>query len=325
MQRFASRYVHPADRERFLSFTVPAALYERASTSPKSFITAPFRILMSDGHYAWIFFTSMALFKSTSREMLICFNRDFIEQIPDRTVIIRQMLESYGITKDFFAAGQAPLYQGAFATMLEDMDVESFWKDRQHRFCGASRAFLKARGVRDIAEIRGRTDKELGWQLLAEQAYETEETVMRTDTPLLGVREQIDIGHRLQEIRAAKFPIRQDGQVIGIFIKLSALVDAPARREQDAALGLIDEETHLLSYCGMLRDAAVRRRVPPARQRLHGHAARRARVRWHRHAVRQGFPAPPAAEDRRAAAQEPACRLQHLPRRRRDTRDKADG
>ena len=159
MQRFASRYVHPADRERFLSFTVPAALYERASTSPKSFITAPFRILMSDGHYVWIFFTSMALFKSTSREMLICFNRNFIEQIPDRTVIIRQMLESYGIAKDFFAAGQDPLYQGAFATMLEDMDVEFFWKDRQHRFCGASRAFLKARGVRDIAEIRGRTDK----------------------------------------------------------------------------------------------------------------------------------------------------------------------
>lgn len=112
MQRFASRYVHPADRERFLFFTVPAALYERASTSPKSFITAPFRILMSDGHYAWIFFTSMALFKSTSREMLICFNRDFIEQIPDRTVIIRQMLESYGIAKDFFAAGQGPPVPG---------------------------------------------------------------------------------------------------------------------------------------------------------------------------------------------------------------------
>ncbi|WP_333686424.1 hypothetical protein [Mitsuokella jalaludinii] len=195
----------------------------------------------------------MALFKSTSREMLICFNRNFIEQIPDRTVIIRQMLESYGIAKDFFAAGQDPLYQGAFATMLEDMDVEFFWEDRQHRFCGASRAFLKARGVRDIAEIRGRTDKELGWQLLAERAYETEETVMRTGTPLLGMREQINIGHRLQEIRAAKFPIRQDGQTIGVFIKLSSLVDAPARREQDAALGLIDEETHLLSYCGMLQ------------------------------------------------------------------------
>ena len=253
MQRFASRYVHPADRERFLAFATPAALYERASTSPKSFITAPFRILMSDGHYVWIFFTSMALFKSTSREMLICFNRNFIEQIPDRTVIIRQMLESYGIAKDFFAAGQDPLYQGAFATMLEDMDVEFFWEDRQHRFCGASRAFLKARGVRDIAEIRGRTDKELGWQLLAERAYETEETVMRTGTPLLGMREQINIGHRLQEIRAAKFPIRQDGQTIGVFIKLSSLVDAPARREQDAALGLIDEETHLLSYCGMLQ------------------------------------------------------------------------
>ena len=34
-------------------------------------------------------------------------------------------------------------------------------------------------------------------------------------------------------------------------------MDAPARREQDAALGHIDEETHLLSYCGMLRDALL--------------------------------------------------------------------
>lgn len=257
MQKFASRYFHPADRERFLSFTAPAALYERASTSPKSFITAPFRILMSDGHYAWIFFTSMALFKSTSREMLICFNRDFIEQIPDRTVIIRQMLESYGITKDFFAAGQDPLYQGAFATMLEDMDVEFFWKDRQHRFRGASRAFLKARGVQDISDIYGRTDQELGWHLHTEQEKSTEETVMRTGKPLFDVHEQIIIGHRFQEICSSKIPLREDGHVIGVFIKVTELVDAPARQEQDAALGLIDEETHLLSYCGMLRDALL--------------------------------------------------------------------
>lgn len=80
---------------------------------------------------------------------------------------------------------------------------------------------------------------------------------MRTGTPLLGVREQINIGHRLQDIRAAKFPIRKDGQTIGVFIKMSSLVDAPARRERDAALGLIDEETQLLSYCGMLRDALL--------------------------------------------------------------------
>lgn len=257
MQKFASRYVHPADRERFLSFTAPAALYERASTSPKSFITAPFRILMSDGHYAWIFFTSMALFKSTSREMLICFNRDFIEQIPDRTVIIRQMLESYGITKDFFAAGQDPLYQGAFATMLEDMDVEFFWKDRQHRFRGASRAFLKARGVQDISDIYGRTDQELGWHLHTEQEKSTEETVMRTGKPLFDVHEQIIIGHRFQEICSSKIPLREDGHVIGVFIKVTELVDAPARQEQDAALGLLDKETHLLSYCGMLRDALL--------------------------------------------------------------------
>lgn len=257
MRRFATRYIHPADRERFLAFTEPKVLYERASTSPKSFTAAPFRTLMQDGRYDWLFFTNMALFKSTAREMLICLNKDLMENNPDRKAIIRQMIESYGIAKDFFPAEQDSLHQGAVAVMLEDMGVEFFWKDRQHRFCGASRAFLKARGVRDVSEIRGRTDKELGWQLLAERAYETEESVMRTGTPLLGVREQISIGHRLQEIRAAKFPIHKDGQTIGVFIKLSSLVDAPARRERDAALGLIDEETQLLSYCGMLRDALL--------------------------------------------------------------------
>lgn len=84
------------------------------------------------------------------------------------------------------------------------MGVEFFWKDRQHRFRGASRAFLKARGVQDISDIYGRTDQELGWHLHTEQEKSTEETVMRTGKPLFDVHEQIITGHRLQEICSSK-------------------------------------------------------------------------------------------------------------------------
>lgn len=163
LRQFTSHYVHPSDRERFLAFTDPKTFYERAASNPQSFIAAPFRILLADGRYGWMYFTSMALVKSTSREML-------------------------------------------------------------------------------------------GWLLHTTHAQETEEKVMQTGEPQLDVQKYLSIGHRIQEIRTFEYPIRESGQVVGVFIRINSLEDAPERRKQDLSLGLIDEETGLLSYSGMLMD-----------------------------------------------------------------------
>ena len=254
LRQFAGHYVHPSDRERFLAFTDPKTFYERAAGSMQSFISAPFRILLADGRYDWIFFTSIALVKSTSREMLICLCRDLMSRQPDRQTIIPQMLDSYGISKDFFAAGTDTLTASIWHVLMDDLGIEFFWKDRQHRFRGASRAFLQGRGVKDVTEILGKTDDDLGWLLHTTHAKENEEKVMRTGEPLLDVHEPLSIGHRLQEIRGSAYPIRESGQVVGIFIRLDSLADAPEHRKRDLSLGLIDEETGLLSYSGMLMD-----------------------------------------------------------------------
>ena len=254
LRQFAGHYVHPSDRERFLAFTDPKTFYERAASNPQSFISAPFRILLADGRYGWMYFTSMALVKSTSREMLVCLCRDFMIRQPDRQTIIRQMLDSYGLSKEFFAAGSDTLTASIWRILLDDLGIEFFWKDRQHRFRGASKAFLKGRGVKDVAEILGKTDAELGWLLHTTHAQETEEKVMQTGEPQLDVQEYLSIGHRIQEIRTFEYPIRESGQVVGVFIRINTLKDAPERRKQDLSLGLIDEETGLLSYSGMLMD-----------------------------------------------------------------------
>lgn len=254
LRQFTSHYVHPSDRERFLAFTDPKTFYERAASNPQSFISAPFRILLADGRYGWMYFTSMALVKSTSREMLVCLCRDFMIRQPDRQTIIRQMLDSYGLSKEFFAAGSDTMTASIWRILLDDLGIEFFWKDRQHRFRGASRAFLQGRGVKDVTEILGKTDDDLGWLLHTSHAKENEEKVMRTGEPLLDVHEPLSIGHRLQEIRGSAYPIRESGQVVGIFIRLDSLADAPEHRKRDLSLGLIDEETGLLSYSGMLMD-----------------------------------------------------------------------
>ena len=254
LRQFTSHYVHPSDRERFLAFTDPKTFYERAASNPQSFISAPFRILLADGRYGWMYFTSMALVKSTSREMLVCLCRDFMSRQPDRQTIIRQMLETYGLSKEFFAAGSDTMTASIWHVLMDDLGIEFFWKDRQHRFRGASKAFLKGRGVKDVAEILGKTDDDLGWLLHTSHAKENEKKVMRTGEPLLDVHEPLSIGHRLQEIRGSAYPIRESGQVVGIFIRLDSLADAPEHRKRDLSLGLIDEETGLLSYSGMLMD-----------------------------------------------------------------------
>lgn len=254
LRQFAGHYVHPSDRERFLAFTDPKTFYERAASNPQSFISAPFRILLADGRYAWLYFTSMALVKSTSREMLVCLCKDFMGRQPNRQAIIRQMLETYGLSKEFFAAGPDTLTASIWHVLMDDLGIEFFWKDRQHRFRGASKAFLKGRGVKDVAEILGKTDAELGWLLHTTHAQETEEKVMQTGEPQLDVQEYLSIGHRIQEIRTFEYPIRESGQVVGVFIRINSLEDAPERRKQDLSLGLIDEETGLLSYSGMLMD-----------------------------------------------------------------------
>lgn len=254
LRQFAGHYVHPSDRERFLAFTDPKTFYERAASNPQSFLSAPFRILLADGRYAWLYFTSMALVKSTSREMLVCLCKDFMGRQPNRQAIIRQMLETYGLSKEFFAAGPDTLTASIWHVLMDDLGIEFFWKDRQHRFRGASKAFLKGRGVKDVAEILGKTDAELGWLLHTTHAQETEEKVMQTGEPQLDVQEYLSIGHRIQEIRTFEYPIRESGQVVGVFICINSLEDAPERRKQDLSLGLIDEETGLLSYSGMLMD-----------------------------------------------------------------------
>ena len=254
LRQFAGHYVHPSDRERFLAFTDPKTFYERAASNPQSFLSAPFRILLADGRYAWLYFTSMALVKSTSREMLVCLCKDFMGRQPNRQAIIRQMLETYGLSKEFFAAGPDTLTASIWHVLMDDLGIEFFWKDRQHRFRGASKAFLKGRGVKDVAEILGKTDAELGWLLHTTHAQETEEKVMQTGEPQLDVQEYLSIGHRIQEIRTFEYPIRESGQVVGVFIRINSLEDAPERRKQDLSLGLIDEETGLLSYSGMLMD-----------------------------------------------------------------------
>lgn len=79
---------------------------------------------------------------------------------------------------------------------------------------------------------------------------------MATGKPLLHLIEQMNIDHRIQEIKVSKYPVRENNQVIGVLVLLARPEPLPAQQQQqEERIGLIDAETKLLGYSGILMDA----------------------------------------------------------------------
>ena len=249
---FAKSYIHPADRERYLAFVEPENLYRIAEQSGSIEVAAPFRVLGPEGSYRWLNFTFLVLFKSKSRDLLLCISRDILDQQPDRAALLGEILKSYGLLPDEYLKESHNATDRLWSALLAQADLKLFWKDRSCRFLGASQAFLDHYGLRSPEDLIGKTDHEMGWHIDDTPFHEDERAVLDEGKSLRGV-----LGHCLvrgvpHAIRASKFPIYQEGRIIGLMGYFEDLDDAAAQADLENDLGLIDPQTGLMNYRGML-------------------------------------------------------------------------
>lgn len=104
-------------------------------------------------------------------------------------------------------------------TLMEHLPDKIYFKDRESRFLGASRAVLSAAGYKDQAEIIGKTDADLFTEAHASQALADERRILATGRPLVGIeeRETWSDGHETWAL-TTKMPLRDPaGNVIGTF------------------------------------------------------------------------------------------------------------
>ena len=249
---FAKTYIHPADRERYLAFTQAENIYRTARQSASIEVAAPFRMLQTDGSYRWLNFIFIVLFKTQAQDILLCVSRDILDQQPDRAALLGEILRSYGVLQEGSALRGSLESEFLWSTLLEQSDLKLFWKDGSRRFLGASQAFLDHYGLSSIEELRGKTDEEMGWHIDDTPFHEDERAVLDEGKSLRGV-----LGHCLvrgvpHAIRASKFPIYQEGRIIGLMGYFEDLDDAAAQADLENDLGLIDPQTGLMNYRGML-------------------------------------------------------------------------
>ncbi|MGN1388958.1 MAG: diguanylate cyclase domain-containing protein, partial [Bulleidia sp.] len=116
-----------------------------------------------------------------------------------------------------------------FDSMMLQLPVPVFWKDRERRFLGVSQAFLDYYGFASADEVIGRTDEELGWNLNSSEYEAVEKDVLRTGTIHRNIPGKCIIRGVSHEIHATKWPLYQNGKISGL---MGYFLDETALRQR---------------------------------------------------------------------------------------------
>ena len=100
-------------------------------------------------------------------------------------------------------------------TFMLNVPDSIYFKDRDSRFIHSNMALARAIGLREPAEMLGKTDFDFFPESLARMAYDDEQRILKTGQPMLSKEEADPRGNW---ILTSKMPLRDDrGEIIGTF------------------------------------------------------------------------------------------------------------
>ena len=217
-------YIHPDDRKRFLSFMNLSTVDERVNkTDGRRYLAEAFRMLLSNGLYAWISIYLIPIVVEGEKTVLVCSRRvndEILSSIHEEEVIPKSLL---------------------WDTLIDLVPAGIFWKDKDRRFLGVNKNFLDFYAFESINDVLGKNDEEMGWHVNTDPFKNNEYRVLAGDSVLNSKGTCIAQGG-VRHIVASKIPLRRNGEVVGI---LGYFTD---RTEED-------EEKHRLILDGFDRMA----------------------------------------------------------------------
>lgn len=124
-------------------------------------------------------------------------------------------------------------------SILDNVPVRIFWKDKESRFIGANRLLLKDLGLDDVHQIIGKSDNDFFSVEQSGKFQADDREVMVSGMPKLGIEEPMNaVDGRSAWLLTNKAPLRgNEGEIVGV---LGAFVDITAQREVERKL----EESH---------------------------------------------------------------------------------
>ena len=253
---FAREQIYPEDRERFIEFMDLDTIEERLDNSSTPFISSPFRILGPDGQYLWKLSLTLYAGDKKNRRILSC-NR----MIDSRNV---QIFNEGSIKPEIERAKASSLGDAGKDTVLppellwnnlvNNSAYMFFWKDRDRRFAGVSRAFLDYYGIESEADIIGKNDEEMGWHVNPVPYKSDEEAVLEDGLKISSAPGKCLCNGEIRDIEASKMPVYDDGgEIVGI---IGSFNDVTSKKKSQASLATTtDSQTGMLNFLGIIDSA----------------------------------------------------------------------
>ena len=197
---YARQFIYADDRTRFRQFLDPEAIYRQAERSGRSEAIEMFRVQKPNGRFVWMIFDAIVIYKSATKDILICVRENIWERQENLYTLLPQFLAD--LNPDRLPPSPADEEAAIWRAVWNFSPDPVYWKDNALRYRGVTPSFLEYVGMKDASEILGKTDAELGWCLQDEDEEQLELLGIRDHvTGLLGYRGMIMAGMEIEEDR----------------------------------------------------------------------------------------------------------------------------
>lgn len=247
---FSENLVYPDDRERFLSFIRPENVEATAKSGDGASAAEILRIKGVDGTYRWEVFEALLLYKSATKNILLCERKNVWEKKSDRGTLLPEFCKSFGLSEIGTARPETLAESSLFRMLCETSPYLFYWENKEGRILGASRSLQEVEGVHDASEFAGKTEKEIGCHFNADELRLNEKKPQQTGDSSYRVEELALVGGRIREVSVERRPWYLEKEIAGTLV----MVDEAGRKDNDeeSRLGLVDQETGFLSFRGAI-------------------------------------------------------------------------
>lgn len=239
-QEYAEKYIYPEDRDAYLRMVDPRTVEKRFREAGVNFMTRVLRTKGHHGEYVWKEHTDLRLEENV---YLILIRNIHRSVIAFENKIHRERKE------------YSP--EMLWNNLVQSDLLRIFWKDKERRFLGASRAFLDYYGFSSADEIIGKNDEDMEWHLDPSVYRDDELRVLSEGITTHNLPGRCLADGENREILASKTPIYDDDGAItglmGYFIDRGLLDEHDQRGKETKRRDLY---TGLLNSRGMAEEAA---------------------------------------------------------------------
>ena len=252
VKKAITELVHPEDCVRFYDMLCPENMEKLCDNDPDAIRGGYFRTKKADGSYHWVVVQSIT--PEEGNDIYFCVKESILEASKNRRDMLRSIAKTIGIS---FRTGDdygEEMDSCLMESLRNHTAIRCFCKDTKGRYVGVSRAFMNYYGIEQETDILGKTDDEMEWHVDVGKVKERESEVLNKGASYTFVGEEVISKGRIRRQLASRYPVYRGNKIIGI---LGYYIDQEERESLQAsgrAMELVDTETGLLNYRGMLAE-----------------------------------------------------------------------